>query len=79
MHSMMVIGIMAGAVSLALVIQALVFLWLIAQGRNLLKDLLNRLAARDLSEYARATKALEAENQAGSPAAVDDLGTPIFS
>ncbi len=76
---MTAIVILAGAVSLALVIQALVFLWLIAQGRNLLKDLLNRLAARDLSEYARATKALEPEKNAGSQAPPDDLGTPIFS
>jgi len=53
MNAITVIVILAGALAGAMIFQAVVFFLFMREFKNLLKDMLNRLMARDFTEYVR--------------------------
>lgn len=53
MTTMNVILILAAALAGAMIFQAIVFFLFMREFKNLLKDMLNRLMARDFTEYVR--------------------------
>ena len=58
MNSMTVILILAAALCAMMIFQAIVFFLFMREFKNLLKDMLNRLMARDFTEYVRGEAAL---------------------
>jgi hypothetical protein len=55
---MTVIFVLAGALAGAMIFQAIVFFLFMREFKNLLKDMLNRLMARDFTEYVRGEASL---------------------
>ena len=53
MNTMTVILILAAAIAVVMIFQAIVFFLFMREFKNLLKDMLNRLMARDFTEYVR--------------------------
>jgi len=53
MNSMTVILILAAALCAMMIFQAIVFFLFMREFKNLLKNMLNRLMARDFTEYVR--------------------------
>jgi glycerol uptake facilitator-like aquaporin len=58
MNTMTVILILAAALAGAMIFQAIVFFLFMREFKNLLKDMLNRLMARDFTEYVRGEASL---------------------
>jgi len=53
MNSMTVIVILAAALAGAMIFQAIVFFLFMREFKNLMKNMLNRLMAKDFTEYVR--------------------------
>ena len=53
MSTMTVIIVLAGALAGVMIFQAIVFFLFMREFKNLLKDMLNRLMAKDFTEYVR--------------------------
>jgi hypothetical protein len=58
MNTMTVILILAVALSLAMIFQAIVFFFFMREFKNVLKDILNRYMAKNFTEYVRGETAL---------------------
>jgi len=79
MHSMTAIVILGLTLAFSMVVQGIVFFLILRAERKFTKDLLNRLAARSVVEYAQATKILEGQPREDKDR-VEEGGTiPIFS
>jgi hypothetical protein len=67
MNTMTVILILAGTLSGAMIFQAIVFFLFMREFKNLMKDMLNRLMARDFTEYVRGETTLHPPAETEAP------------
>jgi len=67
MNTMTVILILAAAIAVVMIFQAIVFFLFMREFKNLLKDMLNRLMAKDFTEYVRGEATLHPPAETGAP------------
>lgn len=79
MHSMTAIVILGLALAATAVAQAVIFFLILRSERKFTKDLLNRLASRNVIEYAQATRILEAQREEIKENPDEGGPIPIFS
>ena len=58
MNTMTIIFILAAAIAVVMIFQAIVFFLFMREFKNLLKDMLNRLMAKNFTEYVRGESTL---------------------
>jgi hypothetical protein len=76
MTTMTVILILAGTIAGTMIFQAIVFFLFMREFKNLLKDMLNRLMARDFTEYVRGEATLHPAPET-EPARREEEAIPI--
>ena len=67
MNTMTVILILAAAIAVVMIFQAIVFFLFMREFKNLLKDMLNRLMAKDFTEYVRGEATLHPPAETEAP------------
>ena len=67
MNTMTVIFVLSAALAGAMIFQAIVFFLFMREFKNLLKDMLNRLMARDFTEYVRGETTLHPPAETEAP------------
>jgi len=67
MNTMPVILILAAAIAVVMIFQAIVFFLFMREFKNLLKDMLNRLMAKDFTEYVRGEATLHPPAETEAP------------